>query len=97
MLFSYVLLCDYHPLYEYQSGQCSSGDGERNLSDISADNMQNKSISHSTTDGHPLKGNHRQLERGPSIAEIVLMVWVFTLFCEEMRQVGTLRMALGQL
>ncbi|CAF1659112.1 unnamed protein product, partial [Adineta steineri] len=45
LLFSYVLLCDYFPLYEYQSNY------------------------------------------GPSMTELILILWVFTLLCEEIRQI----------
>jgi len=69
MLFSYVILCDFFPLYDFQ---CTSNteehrDGKLLLKKVVKFGFQ----------------KHSQ----PTTSEIILVVWVFTLFFEEIRQV----------
>jgi len=63
LLFSYVILCDFIPLYDFQD---------------------NKNISNITENKNSLIEYKKQL----SISEIILDIWIFTLFCEEIRQVN---------
>ncbi|CAF0729712.1 unnamed protein product [Adineta ricciae] len=80
-LFSYVFLCDYHPLYRFQSGECFSRD---------EDNTENKSNSNTTTIMKVTpKRDNLQIDRRPSVTEIILIIWVFTLLLEEIRQMKT--------
>jgi hypothetical protein len=73
LLFSYVILCDFFPLYDYPVDICAP--------------------SKDLTEKEDSQGNSTKVSYGfqrharPSVAELVLVVWVFTLFCEEIRQV----------
>ncbi len=69
MLFSYVILCDFFPLYDFQ---CIS-----NTEEHSDRNLLLKNV---------VKLGFQQHNR-PTTSEIILDVWIFTLFCEEIRQV----------
>jgi len=66
MLFSYMILCDYYPFYEFQSDQCSVVNNKTQNDD---------------------KKTTKILDT-PSMIELVLIMWVFTLLCEEIRQVN---------
>jgi hypothetical protein len=92
MLFSYVILCDYFPLYEFQSDQCFSSKKEHNDSRISINNVENKSTLNLSKTNLTISENfssksNLHLHRKPSTTELILIFWVFTLFCEEIRQV----------
>ena len=75
MLFSYVILSDYYPVYQFQSDQCFESEDKQSDSNITKPN--------STANGKRNLPPHR----GPSTTELILIVWVFTLFCEAIRQV----------
>lgn len=79
MLFSYVLLSDFYPLYDSQLDTCppaiAPSAANNNLKTESVANI-NKTISH----------EWQKCDR-PAITEFILAFWVFTLFCEEIRQV----------
>ena len=80
MLFSYVILCDFFPLYEYQ---CVLSTEEQHTSENA---LGNRSMTMESEEQRSTKYGLQQHDR-PKITEIVLAVWVFTLFCEEIRQV----------
>ncbi len=89
MLFSYVLLCDFFPLYDFQ---CIPSREERTYSNILLKSIEKRSISNITkinlTKNEKLSLNFGlQRHSQPTTSEIILDVWIFTLLCEEIRQV----------
>jgi hypothetical protein len=88
MLFSYVTLCDYFPLYEFQSDQCFSSSRGDNNTNTSINDVEKRSTSNLTINGKNSSSKYNlQLRYRPSTTELILILWVFTLFCEELRQV----------
>ncbi len=92
MLFSYVILCDFFPLYDFQSDRCLPSIEEYNHSRILLNNIAKFSISNRTkmnitNTGNPSSKFGVQHHSRPTTCEIILVVWMFTLFCEEIRQV----------
>jgi hypothetical protein len=75
MLFSYMIISDYYPLYEFQSGKCFSSEEEKNDSNLTKINLTVN------------KKSNLEPHRGLSTTELILLVWVFTLFCESIREV----------
>ncbi|UJR07492.1 hypothetical protein I4U23_011781 [Adineta vaga] len=73
MLFSYVILCDFFPLYDFKSNTCIIG-----LEDIRYANSTNTSES----ERYSLQKRSR-----PSTTELILIFWMITLFFEEIRQI----------
>lgn len=92
LLFSYVLLCDFFPLYDFPPDICSAtADVIENQRQ--ADSQRNDEA---TTDRLTLQGNETigktvpygfQKKKLPSVSEFVLIVWIITLVIEEIRQV----------
>ncbi|CAF3995725.1 unnamed protein product [Rotaria sordida] len=85
ILFSYVILYAYFPRYEFQSDRCFLNEEEHN-------NSETKSISNLTNINMTINVNsssksNLQSHYGPSASELILILWVFTLFCEEIRQI----------
>ncbi|CAF1236916.1 unnamed protein product [Rotaria sordida] len=85
ILFSYVILYAYFPRYEFQSDRCFLNEEEHN-------NSEKKSISNLTNINMTVNVNsssksNLQSHYGPSASELILILWVFTLFCEEIRQI----------
>ena len=73
-----MILCDFFPLYEFQSDVCApANEPERIFSQSS--NQPNASVS---TPANELYKRDR-----PAISELILAGWIFTLLCEEIRQV----------
>ncbi len=89
MLFSYVILCDLFPLYEFESDKCLPSREEHSDSRRLIDNIKNQSISKTnlTINESPSSKFGLQRRNQPTTSEIILVVWIFTLFCEEIRQV----------
>ncbi|CAF1487785.1 unnamed protein product, partial [Rotaria sordida] len=82
-LFSYMILSDFFPLYEFQSDVCGpNSPPERqeygsNNSPLIKDNQINTNIT--------IPYGFQKHDR-PSISEYILFIWVTTLLCEEIRQ-----------
>lgn len=76
-LFSYFLLCDFYPLYEFDTDVCPP---KRNY-DIPDDDNKGEEYVNGTSDYHGLIKHDR-----PTMIEFILITWIFTLFCEEIRQ-----------
>lgn len=74
MLFSYVILCDFFPLY---ASQCILSTEEQH-------GTNDRSVLNAT---ESFKYGLQQHDR-PATTELILAVWIFILFCEEIRQVG---------
>jgi len=92
LLFSYVVLCDFFPLYKFRSNKCLSGSEENTYADPIDDAVSERSMSHIIRININ-KINNQTFEYGlqrynrPATTEILLTIWIFTLFCEEIRQV----------
>jgi hypothetical protein len=85
MLFSYVILCDFYPLYDFQCVLTT----EEQHSDIK--NIVKRSISINLTKNEGLSSKFGlQKHNQPTTSEIILTLWILTLFCEEIRQVNQL-------
>ncbi|CAF4817676.1 unnamed protein product [Rotaria sp. Silwood1] len=83
LLFSYVILCGVFPLYAFQMDVCRSTiDSEKQ----DKDNDKSSSIkdNESTTNRTILYGFQKHNQ--PAILEYILLIWVTTLLCEEIRQ-----------
>jgi hypothetical protein len=92
MLFSYVILCDFFPLYEFESDKCLPSTEDHSDSRILINNLDQQSLSNMTefnltNNENPSSKFGLQRHYQPTTSEIVLAVWMFTLFCEEIRQV----------
>lgn len=89
-----MILCDFFPLYRFQLGKCFLGT-EENLNKetfvffflIEKALFFNLIIIYNRkNDTEPWKHTLHPRDR-PSTCEIILSFWMFTLFCEEIRQV----------
>ncbi|CAF3846657.1 unnamed protein product, partial [Adineta steineri] len=91
LLFSYVILCDFFPLYDFRSNKCLSGSEENTYPDINDAPVGAQLLSDFTTTISS-KTVNATIEYGlqrynrPAASEILLTIWMFTLFCEEIRQ-----------
>lgn len=87
-----MVLCDFFPLYEYQTDVCAptidaierrrrvtTMGNDESASDSASSNNHNQS----TKDVEYGSQRHNR----PAVTELILVVWVFTLVCEEIRQV----------
>ena len=79
-----MLLCNFYPIYDYQSDACPP------LVNPAADNNDSKpNVNNDTTFNQTVSKEIRKRNR-PAIEEYILAIWVFTLLCEEIRQVSSL-------
>ncbi|CAF1270009.1 unnamed protein product [Rotaria sp. Silwood1] len=85
MLFSYVILCDFFPLYEFQSDKCFENGEINTVIDISNHNISKKSLTMTNNNQTFHNGLHRHHQLATT--EIILVVWLVALFCDEIRQV----------
>ncbi|CAF3313652.1 unnamed protein product [Rotaria sp. Silwood2] len=133
-LFSYLILCDFFPLYDFQEDKCgpsqdskavkdsvtgndknpsiinhTSCDNQYNIKDKCGSSQDSKAVKGSVTgnDNNPSIINHTssdnqyniskskpygfQRRNKPSNIEILLAIWVFTLVCEEIRQLWSIQ------
>lgn len=92
LLFSYVVLCDFFPLYDFQSNKCLSGSEDHTYAELIDDPDNIRPVTNLSHINRIKTGNDtfeyglRRYNR-PATTEILLTIWVFTLFCEEIRQV----------
>ncbi len=91
-LFSYLIICDYSPLYDFPANTCppagDSKDNKDNASDKGDDkstlsNLVLQNISNISASG----SQGLQRIKRPSTIEFILLVWILSLACEEIRQV----------
>ena len=88
LLFSYVILFDFFPLYDFVSGKCFiSSDDDDITTEMSVRRVKRRSVLNKTTTENPQVQYGYQQHTRPSATEIILIVWMFTLLCEEIRQV----------
>ncbi|CAF4730942.1 unnamed protein product, partial [Rotaria sp. Silwood2] len=82
LLFSYVLLCDFFPLYEFQTNVCgSTNDPEKQDGNNNSPSVKNDEAKSNITVPYGFQKHDR-----PAFTEYILFVWVTTLLCEELRQ-----------
>jgi hypothetical protein len=88
LLFSYVVLCDYFPLYEFQPDKCLSGSEENTNTDPINEQLTTYllNLNNNKTKKQTFEYSLQRYNR-PSATEILLTIWVFTLLFEEIRQV----------
>ena len=79
-----MLLCNFYPLYDFQSEACPPL-----ISSDTIDNNNKLKVGNDTTIDQAVQDGLRKGRR-PAIAEYILAIWVFTLLCEEIRQVSSL-------
>ncbi|CAF0852590.1 unnamed protein product [Rotaria sordida] len=80
ILFSYVILCDFFPLYGLQSNKCLANSNVNIDLDIRKESL--KKTNNSQSFSYNLH-HHKRL----ATTEIILIVWIFALFCDEIRQI----------
>lgn len=81
ILFSHLLLSDFHPLYDYQLETCPL------IPTPSAASKEKVSKREDTSSINESNSPESRLYDRPAMTEFLLAIWVFTLFCEEIRQV----------
>jgi hypothetical protein len=79
-----MIICDFFPLYDFPSNVCAPS---ANLDRLKDDVSQSSTNDESDTNKIAPYGYGLQKRNRPSITEYILVIWVFTLFCEETRQV----------
>ncbi|CAF3840513.1 unnamed protein product [Adineta steineri] len=85
LLFSYVILCDFFPLYDFPVDKCAPSSDPPNYNDNVNNNKNHQSDQdHSNTNKPGPYGLQRHTR--PATTELILAAWVFTLLCEEIRQ-----------
>ena len=75
-----MLLCDFFPLYEFQTDVCAPANDPERLKDAAgAAAADEKNVTGSVSFGF-------QRHDRPAVTEFIVTIWVFTLLCEEVRQ-----------
>ncbi|CAF3896121.1 unnamed protein product [Adineta steineri] len=92
MLFSYVILFDFFPIYDFISDKCLPSIEELRDNRISINNTQKRLFSNRTKQkikvtAIPSVEYGFQWHHRPRTTELILIIWMFTLFCEEIRQI----------
>ncbi|UJR33550.1 hypothetical protein I4U23_020992 [Adineta vaga] len=91
LLFSYVILCDFFPLYDFPMDKCGTFNNPSYQNDSVSSNenkqtgVDRMSASDKTNSNKTIPYGFQRRSR-PANTEIVLAIWVFTLLCEEIRQ-----------
>ncbi len=76
-----MILCDLFPLYDFPTDACAPA--KEPIQHGNSDVGNGTSTKNTSTQSNYGFQKHSR----PSTAEFVLVTWVFTLFCEEVRQV----------
>jgi hypothetical protein len=77
------MLCDFYPLYDSQVHTCSPAVSIRTRRGINPDYIT--ADNDSNTD--QVVSHVPRIRDRPAMTEFILAIWIFTLFCEETRQV----------
>ncbi|CAF4011189.1 unnamed protein product, partial [Rotaria sp. Silwood1] len=85
LLFSYVILCGVFPLYEFQSDICRPTIDSEKQDDDKSSSIKNSKPTTNITIPYGLQKRNQ-----PAIQEYILLIWVTTLLCEEIRQLCSL-------
>ncbi|CAF1382782.1 unnamed protein product, partial [Rotaria sordida] len=91
LLFSYLILCDFLPLYGFPIDICTSAKDSKDRKDNVADKNDNQPSINTSLIGNRYNAStsgsyESQRRKRPSGIEFVLVIWIFTLVCEEIRQ-----------
>ncbi|CAF1365162.1 unnamed protein product, partial [Rotaria sordida] len=90
LLFSYVILCDFFPLYDLPMNSCLPSDNlaKKDCCNDKDDNLSVTSYVSTISSYNVSKSVAYGLQphKTPSSTEIILVIWVITLVCEEFRQ-----------
>ncbi|CAF3854232.1 unnamed protein product, partial [Rotaria magnacalcarata] len=85
LLFSYLLLCDFFPLYDIGIDTCIPYNDDKDVENSTkTSSVYNNETEIKTKVPYGLR-KHDQ----PAIEEYILFIWVSTLLCEELRQIFT--------
>ncbi|CAF3809072.1 unnamed protein product [Rotaria magnacalcarata] len=85
LLFSYLLLCDFFPLYDIGIDTCIPYNDDKDVENSTkTSSVYNNETEIKTEVPYGLR-KHDQ----PAIEEYILFIWVSTLLCEELRQIFT--------
>ncbi len=84
ILFSYVILCDFFPLYDFQ---CVLNTEEQHSHSNKLLKTIVKQMNSTENKDSSLKYGLQQHSQ-PTTSEIILVLWMITLFFEEIRQVN---------
>ncbi|CAF0905041.1 unnamed protein product [Rotaria sordida] len=95
LLFSYVILCDFFPLYNFPVDTCAPFSNSENREDSISGKDDNEPITTNLWTGNAHNTSKSvsygfQRRKRPAATEIILVIWVFTLVCEEIRQLFTI-------
>lgn len=78
-----MILCNFFPLYEFPQDICApTVDSKDNTQSVIKDSLITNRSNTST-----VRFSLSQWYKKSSIIELILLIWVFTLVCEEIRQV----------
>lgn len=93
LIFSYVILFDFFPLYDYPEDVCAPASVSVNHKEHPTDATNNDLVTRYPASENQSVTNKSipygfQRHNQPSFNELLLFIWVFTLICEEIRQVG---------
>ena len=83
LLFSYLLLCDFFPLYDITSDTCGLYNNDKTVENTT----ETKAMENNGTTIKNIVPYGLQKHNQPAIEEYILFIWVSTLLCEELRQV----------
>ncbi|CAF1500635.1 unnamed protein product [Rotaria sordida] len=86
LLFSYVILCDFFPLYDFPPNVCAPAHNPEK----SKDDNGNQLITNHESNINKTVPYGFQKHNQPALLEWILAIWIFTLFCEEIRQFSSL-------
>ncbi len=78
-----MMLCQFVPLYEFQSDVCPPAlDGL-----IHKDDNDHQPTIDDTSSTNKTVSDGLRRRNGPAVTEYIIAIWIFTLLCEETRQV----------
>lgn len=84
-----MILCDFFPLYDFECHLINEHqtDNEALPKSVPERSISNLTNTNSTGIADPSLAYGFKEHTRPTTSEIILHVWIFTLFCEEIRQV----------
>lgn len=92
LLFSYMILCDFFPLYDFPSGTCAPTADSAESKDASDGGKSEGAVESLTSDPNMTNASAvvfaLQKQNRPSVIEFIVLIWIITLISEEIRQVS---------
>jgi hypothetical protein len=83
LLFTYLLLCDFFPLYDIAIDKCRPYNNDKHVENTT----QTSSVDNNGTEIKATVPYGLRKHDQPAIEEYILFIWVSTLLLEELRQV----------